>query len=74
MFYFCHLKKLIRPETFGLYYVRGSSMPIVLELFLYTINALVCGNKCLSFIFGTSNSRCKGRMQIAGIGGLAYNI
>ena len=22
MFYFCHLKKLVRPETFGLYYVH----------------------------------------------------
>ena len=23
LFYFCHLKKMVRPETFGPYYVHG---------------------------------------------------
>ena len=27
VFYFCHLKKLVRPETFGPYYVLGRCLP-----------------------------------------------
>jgi hypothetical protein len=26
LFYFCHLKKLVRPETFGPYYVQANEV------------------------------------------------
>ena len=32
LFYFCHLKKLVRPETFGPYYVRSTCIPAVSPL------------------------------------------
>jgi hypothetical protein len=28
LFYFCHLKKLVRPETFGPYYVRVEQVEV----------------------------------------------
>ena len=34
LFYFCHLKKLVRPETFGPYYVLHIFQPKTLETYL----------------------------------------
>ena len=35
LFYFCHLKKLVRPESFGPYYVRTSFIPMLFSVTVY---------------------------------------
>ena len=43
LFYFCHLKKLVRPETFGHYYVCiHTYIHIYLYIHAYVYNAHTC--------------------------------
>ena len=53
LFYFCHLKELVRPETFGPYYVCSNILPNV------AFHLFGCGILCYCFV--ASDSRYKTR-------------
>ena len=47
LFYFCHLKKLVRPETFGPYYVHEVLLQVIIMEIIALNLALVTSHVSL---------------------------
>ena len=49
MFYFCHLKKLVRPETFGPYYVLQTRKVVMQSMYIMLPSGLTATTNSTSF-------------------------